>query len=144
MIVTEADTFSGTYTPSTADPILEAVSYNSYVSYTVAGETVIYPSGSGSLGTAKYDTSLIKILGQNNVGKQFDGVNIKNDAPYWNTLREKIAKLSRNRTTYTDVDYEVVSTDQTIDASYFTSGSPKKRTLIVIGGDITIDADIPK
>lgn len=55
--------------------------------------------------------------------------------------RKNIALLSRNRTTYTDVDYRV-STGVTLtvtDASF-----TDKRTLIVIGGDIYITKNIAK
>lgn len=62
VIVTQADSFSGTYIPKIRDPDLETVSYQSYVSYTVGGEMVIYPSTSAPLCSSQYDTSLVKIL----------------------------------------------------------------------------------
>lgn len=52
--------------------------------------------------------------------------------------------MMRNRTMYADVDYDIRTGNTNIDATSFTSGSPKKRTIIVIGGDITISSDIAK
>ena len=86
----------------------------------------------------------MKIIGQNNVGKQYGGIDSENNAEKWNALHEQAMKLSRNRSDYSDVNYELDSTDQSIDNTFFTSGNPKKRTLIVVGKNITITGDILK
>jgi hypothetical protein len=60
-------------------------------------------------------------------------------------IRKQIALLNRNRTTYDDVDYQVISGDYTIsDMTLFDGGTGvrAKRTIIVLGGDITIDTNI--
>lgn len=145
VISTTASSFSGTYTPHTIDPDLEDVSYVSYITYDINGNTVIYPSFSGSLGTSIYNNSAVKIIGQNNVGKQYDGIESKNNSAKWNALHEQTMKLSRNRTDYSDVNYTVIdhpTIDQSVDDSFFTSGNPKKRTLIVVWKDITITWNI--
>ena len=63
-----------------------------------------------------------------------------------NSIREKSALLSRNRTNYDDVDYMIRSTGYTIDSSStLFAGEPgikAKRTIIVIGADIKIDTNI--
>lgn len=128
------------------DPDLEEVTYRSYISYDIDGYPVIYPSTAGSLGNAEYDDSLVKILGQNNVGKQYGGVNTGNGADIWNKIHKNVMTLSRNRTTYDDVDYKIESTsNQDVDNLYFTDVThKKKRSLIVVGHDITITGDVQK
>lgn len=126
------------------DPDLEEVSYRSYIQYNIDGHTVIYPSTSGSLGKPLYDDSLVKIFGQNNVGKQYGGISTGNGAEIWNKIHKNIMTLSRNRTAgYNDVDYNIESSDQSIDNSYFNDIThKKKRSLIVIGHNITITDNI--
>ena len=109
---------------------------------------MIYPSDSTvkSLGKPQYDDSLVKIFGQNNVGKQYGGINTGNGADIWNKIHKNIMTLSRNRKTgYNDVDYSIESSDQSIDNSYFNDIThKKKRSLIVIGHNITITSNITK
>jgi hypothetical protein len=63
-----------------------------------------------------------------------------------NSIRERAALLSRNRSNYDDVDYIVRSSDYTINSSStLFAGEPgikAKRTIIALGGDIHIEANI--
>lgn len=123
------------------DPDLEEVTYRSYITYQIDGNTVIYPSTYGSLGNAVYDDSAVKILGQNNVGKQYGGIESGNGADIWNRIHKNVMTLSRNRANYDDMNYSILLNDQSIDNAYFTftdATHTKKRSLIVVGHDITI------
>lgn len=57
-----------------------------------------------------------------------------------NALRKNVTLLNRGRTTYSDVDYKVVTSDTTITDSDFDS----HQTIIAVGADITINGNIPK
>lgn len=62
-----------------------------------------------------------------------------------NSIRKQVALLSRNRTNYDTADYIVKNTDYTIsnnDVFVGDATNKAKRTIIVIGGNITIDTDI--
>lgn len=63
-----------------------------------------------------------------------------------NSIREKSALLSRNRTNYDDVDYIIRSSGYTIDSSStLFAGEPgkmAKRTIIAVGADIHIENNI--
>ena len=83
----------------------------------------------------------LKILGQQNVSK-ISGVNPENTADIWNALRKKATLLSRNRTSYSDVDYLITSGDIALTSQSFLGTSPQKRTIITRGGDITLSASI--
>ncbi len=140
VISTTASAFSGIYTPHTPDPLLESVSYKSYITYMTGTVRVMYPSASGSLWWAKYGTSSLLILGQNNVWNQYNGIKTSAKSDIWNTIRKSIALLSRNRTTYTDVDYTISTGATSIDNASFAN----KRSLIVIWADVTINQNITK
>ena len=108
------------------------------MTYMTAGIRVLYPSGSGSLGGASYARSSMKILGQNNLGAQYSGIGSKNKGDIWNMIRKNTALLSRSRTNYSDVDYQVQTGTLTLtDASF-----ARKRSYIVIGADIHITGNI--
>lgn len=96
---------------------------------------------SGSLGGAQYGQSPLRILGQSNLGGQYSGIGSKSRSDFWNSLRRDIALLSRNRTSYTDVDY-LVETGATLTGTNILFNS--KRTLITIGQNIVISEDIVK
>lgn len=118
-----------------------------YIYYTIGtGEnkkTVLYNSQSGILNESVSPTARITILGGSSAGLGISGqtrVSIIND------LRERIALLSRNRTDYTTADYLVKNGNYTIPSNIWTTdaGNTPKRTIIVIGGDITIPANLDK
>ncbi len=139
-ISTTAPSFTGTY--FAIAPNQESIAYSTYITYTVGGTRILYPSAQGNLGTSKYSQSSVKILGQNNLGNTYFGLDtsadVRND--FWNMVRKNVALLSRNRTIYTDVDYDIIRDhDISIDATAFAT----KRTIVVIGGDVTITSDIP-
>ena len=131
-------TFTGTYTSNTSYPILEPVSYQSYVTYQKWGVRILYPSSSGSLGTATYGKSAMKILWQNNLGIQYSGIWMKSKWEIWNTLHKNTTLHLRNRTTYADTDYTIYSTNISVDNTAFAS----KRSIIVVWWDITVSGNI--
>ncbi len=141
VVISTMTAFTGTYTPIIPNPPLESISYKSYITYEIGGIPVLYPSASGNLGWAAYGQSPLRILGQSNVTWQYGGIGSRGRADFWNATRKNIALLSRNRTTYTDVDYSVFTGSSLMitDASF-----TDKRTLIVIGGDIHITENIAK
>ena len=96
---------------------------------------MLYPSVSGSLGGAQYGQSPLRILGQSNLGGQYSGIGSKSRSDFWNSLRRDIALLSRNRTSYADVDYLVhTGTTLTLDPAFIASeiDTEKMRSIIVI------------
>ncbi len=101
---------------------------------------VMYPSAAGNLWWAKYGTSSLLILGQNNVWYQYNGIKTSAKSDIWNTIRKSIALLSRNRTTYADVDYTISTGATSIDNNSFVT----KRSIIVIWADVTINQNITK
>ncbi len=139
---TPISAFSGVYTPIISDPPLEAVSYKSYITYLTGSVRVMYPSQPmTTLGWAKYGISPLLILGQNNAWDQYNGIKTSSArSDFWNTLHKAITLLSRNRTTYSDVDYIVSTWSITVNNNSFTS----KRSLIAIGADITVVQNIDK
>lgn len=70
------------------------------------------------------------------------GVSLTNLSDFWNMLQKNSALLSRNRTDYSDVGYTVHTGNITVDGSEFVSGTPSKRTIVTIGGDITVTGNI--
>ena len=141
MIATTASSFSGEYLPDGSSP--QEVTYQSYITYIADGwRRFIYPSSNGTFGTAVATQSVLKILGQNNAVSHYFGIDtsveVRND--FWNTVRKNVALLSRNRTIYTDVDYEIIQgASISLDATAFAT----KRTIVVVGGDVTITDTIP-
>jgi hypothetical protein len=84
----------------------------------------------------------VKILGQNNARSEYGtiGTDSNTRMSFINTLRKNISLMNRGRRTYADVDYRVSTTDMSVQDGDFTN----HRTIIVIGGDITITENISK
>lgn len=140
VIATVASGFSGEYLPAGSPP--DTVTYQSYITYMANGWRFVYPSSNGNLGTALAYQSALKILGQSNITQRSLGVDTSLEVrtDLWNTIRKNVALLSRNRTAYADVDYVILQGDPiTLDASSFDT----KRTIVVIGADVTIADTIP-
>lgn len=138
VISTSGSSFTGIYTPHTPDPLLEPVTYKSYITYETGGVRVMYASTGSSLWSAKYGTSALLVLGQNNVWNQYNGVKSSSKYDIWNTIHKTVTLLSRNRTTFNDVDYSISSWNISVNSGSFTN----KRSIIVIGADITITGNI--
>lgn len=142
--------FSGIYAPFTAFPTEEPVSYATYVHYTKAnlwspsgyfgGDDILYLSHRGTFGTSEYRAPKVKILGQNNGLGEYGtiGMNKVTRAKFIDAIRKNVALLSRNRSDYSGVPYTIYSWDLPIDNATFNT----KRTIVVVGGDVTISADI--
>lgn len=103
-------TFSGTYVPRTAYPEIESLLYYSFVHYVIGGVDIVYPLTSGTTAPAEYQTSHVKILGQNNARSEYGTIatSTKSRTDFFNTLRKNIALLTRNRTDFTNTDYNVI------------------------------------
>jgi hypothetical protein len=139
IISTDSPTFTGTYTAWWwYDPPPEAVIYRSYIRYSTGGITVLYPSGLSSLGTALAWPEYMKVLGAQNLGWSSSAIKEEWATNIWNTLRKNIALLSRNRSDFSGADYIVYTGDQTVTDTDLTS----RRTIVVVGGDITLTSDI--
>ncbi len=130
--------FTGTYHNIISNPPQEKTVVKTYIYYKTAdNKDVLYISQSGTLDESVNSTARVTILGGSSVGLGISGqtrVGIIND------LRERIALLSRNRTNYDSVDYTVVINENytTLKNDFFDT----KRTITVIGGDITITENI--
>ena len=92
--------------------------------------------------TSQYKASRIKILGQNNARAEYGTISTtsKSRADVFNQIRKSVALMMRNRDDYTNAPYEVYETDTDIFDANFTS----KKTLVVIGADITIKNNIDR
>jgi hypothetical protein len=134
-------TLTGVYMPTTAYPELETVYYQGFVSYKIGATDILYPVFSGDR-VAEYLSSNVKILGQNNARSEYGtiGTNASTRTSFVGNLRKTISLLNRGRTTYSDVEYIVHTTDTTVDNDDFIA----HKTIIVIGADITITQDIAK
>ncbi|MBX9809184.1 hypothetical protein K2X92_02220 [Candidatus Gracilibacteria bacterium] len=136
-------TFVGTYTARIPNPPPETSHIDSYVHYTIGPYDILYKGDSMDILGANAATQRLQILGQNadtlNIGSRtrVDAINM---------IRAKVSVLSRNRTNYDDSDIFIIKGDYTIDASStLFSGEPSKkpkRSVVVIGGDLTIDTNI--
>lgn len=149
ILSTEALSFSGLYSYGGYEPPPEIVDYTSYIRYSLyhpilgANIVALYPSASGILGTSVMGATRMKILGQHNL-PSISGIQEKNIANIWNTLRKNIALISRNRTLYDDVPYKVGEGDITLSNADFTSLPPEKHTMVSVWWDITITSNIMK
>jgi hypothetical protein len=138
-------TFTGTYHSIIPNPPQEKTIVKTYIYYTIGtGEnekTVLYNSQSGTLDESVNSTARVTILGGSSA---WLGIGGQTRVDIINTLRERIFLLSRNRTDYTTADYLVKNGNYTIPSNIWTTdgGNIPKRTIIVIGGDITISDDI--
>lgn len=132
---------SGIYMPLTAYPELEDLHYATLIHYHTGGMDIIYPAITGQK-SSEFQASHVKILGQNNARSEYGTIATTSRArtDFFNTLRKNISLLSRNRTNYTDANYSVFSAATTVDNASFAS----KRTIVVIGADVTITEDISK
>ncbi len=135
-------TSTGTYTTWLPDAPSEPTTMTGYIYYRNGTSDVLYMTQVGNIAAATARTERVKVLGQSGEwvgGGTLSRVNVISD------IRRQIALLNRNRTTYDDVDYQVISGDYTIsDMTLFDGGTGvrSKRTIIVLGGDITIDTNI--
>lgn len=131
-------TFTGTYIGDIANPDLEGSTINTYIYYHTGTNDILY-RGSPELILAPATRPLqrLRLLGQS-----INLINItgwENRIDLINTIRKNTTTLSRNRNNYNDVDYTITGgLDINIDDSSFTN----KRTIAIVGGDITITNDI--
>lgn len=141
-------TFTGVYAPFTEYPQIENTLSTQYLSYTGTNTLgvevpVLYQVGYTSLGASQFGKSNVKIIGQNNAQWEYGDLITHRGmrAKLFDEIRKVTSILKRNREdtdSYTDVPYKIYVWDHTLRQSDFTS----KRSIIVIGGDITIDEDI--
>ncbi len=133
---------TGTYTTWLASPVSEATTMTGYIYYSNGLSDILYITNIGSIPPATERTQRIRVLGQSGEwvgGGALTRVGVISD------VRKQIALLNRNRTAYDDVDYLVINGDYSIsDMTPFDGGTgvKAKRTIIALGGDITIDTNI--
>lgn len=137
----------GSYAPMTRYPIPERVLWKTLVHYRgidVTGDTtdVLYKTDSKDYGNSVYRDSRLKILGNTNAQGEYGTLSFEwnGKAKFFDTTRKNIALLERNRTDYSTVPYLIVRGDYTIGDWAF----DEKRSIIVLGWDITIAKNIPK
>jgi hypothetical protein len=131
-------TFTGTYHKLIPTPPQEKTTVKTYIYYKTAdNKDILYNSQSSTLDESVNSTARVTILGGSSA---WLGIGGQTRVDIINTLRERIFLLSRNRTDYTTADYLVKNGNYTIPSNIWTTdgGNIPKRTIIVIGGDITI------
>ncbi len=138
--------FTGSYAPMSRYPIKEDVTWENVISY-LALDTLGIPTSiaykwtKSLFGESVFRNSWIKILGENNGLGEYGDISLDGNGKvkYLDQVRKNISLLSRNRTSYADVDYEVITGDTILTANSFNS----KRTIIVLGGKVTVSENIP-
>jgi hypothetical protein len=135
--------FTGKYMMNmwyTATP--ENTSVKTYIYYkTPDNKDILYNSQSNTLAESIISNARVTILGGSSAGL---GISGQTRTDLINTLRERIALLSRNRTNYSAADYIVIKWNYEIPTNIWTTDTSNtpKRTIIIIGGDITIGENI--
>lgn len=127
--------FTGTYSPIVPFTLMEPTTIGTYIHYMVGAIDILYPLPDKIINDPTLTPPRFRVLGQTSSSM---GVGSQNRINIINTLREKISLLSRNRTDYSTANYTIYTGNQTITDAMFAS----KRTIIVIGGNITIDDNI--
>lgn len=143
--------FDWTPTLISSSPSSNAIKYVSEIQYSVGANSIAYPSfskdTSSSAGAEGASVQAVKILGftkgtnifsvleDNNV----DALGSISRTDLKNIIRKNVANLTKNRTSYTDVNYDYKTTDTTLNSGTWATG---KDTYIVSGADVTIDSDI--
>lgn len=146
--VTGIFSLTGTYSPYSAYPSIEDAGFTAYIHYTGKDNLwsvidVFYPIGEGILGTSKYQTSSVKLIGQNNARSEYGtiGTSKASKTKLLDAIRKNTALLSRNRTSdYNNTPYIIKNSNFTVTGWTFDT----KRTIVVIGGDMRIDENIAK
>ncbi len=143
---------TGTYSPFTAYPTQESVSYATYIHYKdtdlwnlsnnyIVSPDIVYPSGEWTLWTSEFQASKVKSLGQNNAQGEYGtiGTSKVTRAKLIDSIRKNVAVLSRNRINgYWWTSYIIQNEDFTITWGTFDD----KRTIVVIGRNVTISENI--
>lgn len=135
---------SAIYTPHIAQPTVEEISVDGFVHYKATGNLgtsydVIYQATSRTQNST-FKPSRVKILGQNNAGSQYGTVTTSKNtrSTLINTIRKNAALMSRNRPNYYSVPYTITNWGLTVTDTTFDN----KNSIIVIGGNVTIDENI--
>lgn len=129
--------FTGTYIGTiNANPPRYETFLKTYVHYIKDTKDILYQIDSDTIWEVTRPLQRLRLLGQS-----INLLNItgwENRIDLINTIRKNTTTLSRNRNNYNDVDYTITGSNINIDNSSFTD----KRTIAVVGGDITITNDI--
>ncbi len=77
---------------------------------------IVYSMSHTDYGTSFYRDSRVRILGSNNAQGEYGDLALEGNgkAKFIDSVRKRIALLSRNRTTYDDVDYTVIIGNHTL------------------------------
>jgi len=138
--------FTGSYAPMTRYPVQEVVRSENMIHYIwidtfgSPAKILYHNPTSYNFWTALFQSSNVKILWTNNAWWEYGDLSLEwnGKAKFFDATRKNIAALSRNRTDYSDVDYLVVNGDYTITHTSYDT----KRTIIVLGWDVTISENI--
>jgi hypothetical protein len=140
--------FTGSYAPMTRYPLKEFVRWRNIISYKCKDDSlndvqVLYHNTTVSdFWESLFQESNVKILWTSNGWKEYGDMLFawNGKAKYFDALKQKITLLSRNRTSYSDVDYMVVNWDFTLTGWSFAT----KRTIIILGWTGTISQNIAR
>jgi hypothetical protein len=127
--------FLATYTGRVPTPPLESTILKTYVYYNNGSIDILYPLPDTTINPPLTATERMRVFGQISEGM---GIGSQNRVTIINKLRENTALLSRNRSNYTNADYNILIGDQILTDADFVG----KRTIVTIGGDITINTNI--
>jgi hypothetical protein len=127
--------FLATYTGRVPTPPLESTTLKTYVYYNNGSIDILYPLPDTTINPPLTATERMRVFGQISEGM---GIGSQNRVSIINKLRENTALLSRNRSDYTNADYNILIGDQILTDADFVD----KRTIVTIGGDITINTNI--
>jgi hypothetical protein len=112
-----------------------------YIYYNNGISDILYSLSNPTISAATAATQRIRVLGQSG---EWVGGGASTRVTLINSIREQVALMSRNRSNYDDVDYLIVNGDHTVMLAELDgeTGKMAKRSIIVLGGNITIDTNI--
>ncbi len=135
--------FTGTDTPLVPPAIIpsEPVTVASYITYTVAGYTVVYPSTTWLLPNSITTPPRVRIFWQysNTAVYRWISLDPAQKSDFFNTVRKQIAYLVRNRRDFSNANFTYTGSTIHIDAASFIG----KKSIIVEGANAIIDSNIP-
>jgi hypothetical protein len=112
-----------------------------YIYYNNGVSDILYSMTNNSIAAATAASQRVRVLGQSG---EWVGGGASTRVELIASIREQVALLSRNRTNYDDVNYAIYTGDHTINPTDLdgATGIKAKRSIITIGGDIRIGANI--
>lgn len=130
--------FLATYTAIAPTPSLESTTLQTYIYYKTGTTDILYQLPDTGVVAPITATQRMRVFGQIS---EWLGIGSQNRVNIINKLRENTTLLSRNRSDYTSADY-VVYTGSIWNKNIIDTDFNNRRTIIVIGRDITISENI--